>query len=244
MSAAGLAGIGAGVGVLYGAFGAGGSAFATPLLALAGVPPLLAIASPLPATIPAGLVGAWSYGREGAVSASLARRAVLVGVPTAIVGALCSEAVPGTVLLALSALVLLALGLRLSVPWVPADVESPRSCALTTAAVAGVGFAAGLLANSGGFLLVPVFLLVAGLRMRPAAGTSMLVAAILTVPTLATHWALGHVDWAIAATFALGLVPGTLLGSRASRRLPSAISQRAFGGLLLLFAGWYLLRLS
>lgn len=232
------------MGVLYGAFGAGGSAFATPLLALAGVPPIVAIASPLPATIPAGLAGAWSYRREGAISTGLVRRAALIGVPTAVAGALCSDAVSGTVLLTLSALVLLALGLRLSVPLAESDLESPRNCALTTAAVAAVGFAAGLLANSGGFLLVPVFLLVAGLRMRAAAGTSMLVAAILTVPTLVTHAALGHVDWRIAALFAVGLVPGTLLGSRLSRRLPSAFTQRAFGGLLLLFAAWYLLRLS
>ena len=30
--------------------------------------------------------------------------------------------------------------------------------------------------------------------MREAAGTSLLVIAVLTVPTLATHWALGHID--------------------------------------------------
>src|SRR5688572_3217411 len=106
INAAGLAGIGAGVGVVYGAFGAGGSAFATPLLALAGVPPLVALASPLPATIPAGLAGAWSYRREGAVATKVARHAVLVGVPTAVAGALCSDLVPGSILLTLSAVLL------------------------------------------------------------------------------------------------------------------------------------------
>ena len=238
-----LIGIGTGVGVLYGAFGAGGSAFATPLLALAGVPPVIAIASPLPATIPAGLAGAWSYGRDGAVATKLALRAVIVGTPMAILGALASDAVPGTLLLVLSAVTLLLIGLRLSMPMGEGGIH-PTNCVATVAAVAGVGFAAGLLANSGGFLLVPVFLLVAGLSMRSAAGTSMLVAASLTVPTLATHWALGHVDWAIAAMFAIGLVPGTVLGSRAIRRVPAAAARRGFGGVLLVFAVWYLLRLS
>ena len=42
----------AGVGFLSGAFGKGGSAIATPLLHLLGVPAMVAIASPLPATIP------------------------------------------------------------------------------------------------------------------------------------------------------------------------------------------------
>jgi uncharacterized membrane protein YfcA len=238
-----LIGIGIGVGVLYGAFGAGGSAFATPLLALAGVPPLIAIASPLPATIPAGLAGAWTYGRDGEVVTTLARRAAVVGAPMAIIGALISDAVPGTLLLVLSTVMLLLIGVRLSWPATEAGVHRANGTA-TTIAVAGVGFAAGLLANSGGFLLVPVFLLVAGLGMRSAAGTSMLVAASLTVPTLLTHWALGHIDWAIAATFALGLVPGTVVGSRLIRRVPTALAQRTFGAVLLLFAAWYLLRLS
>ena len=63
------------------------------------------------------------------------------------------------------------------------------------AASAGVGLFTGLLANGGRFLLVPMYLLIFGLQMREAAGTSFLVIAALAVPTLATRWALGHVDW-------------------------------------------------
>src|SRR4051794_41926506 len=56
---------GLGIGLFYGAFGAGGAAFATPVLALLGVPPVVAIASPLPATLPAALAGSVSYVRSG-----------------------------------------------------------------------------------------------------------------------------------------------------------------------------------
>ena len=48
---------GLGVGVVFGTFGAGGSAFATPVLALLGVPPVMAVASPLPAMVPASIAG-------------------------------------------------------------------------------------------------------------------------------------------------------------------------------------------
>ena len=41
--------IGAGVGFLGGLFGKGGSAIATPMLAAVGVPPIVAVAAPLPA---------------------------------------------------------------------------------------------------------------------------------------------------------------------------------------------------
>ncbi len=68
---------------------------------------------------------------------------------------------------------------------------------LLVAVMAAAGLFTGLLANGGGFLLVPIYLLVFGLDMREAAGTSLLVIAVLTVPTLATHWA-RHIDWAVA----------------------------------------------
>jgi uncharacterized membrane protein YfcA len=43
--------------------------------------------------------------------------------------------------------------------------------------------------------------------MRQAVGTSLLVIAVLSIPTLATHGALGHVDWTVAGALALGAVP-------------------------------------
>jgi uncharacterized membrane protein YfcA len=109
-------------------------------------------------------------------------------------------------------------------------------------ASAGVGFMAGLLANSGGFLLVPLFLLVLGLGMRAAAGTSLVVAAALSVPTLLAHWAMGNIDWRLAAVLAVGLVPGSLLGSRLAQRVPQGGVQRAFGVVLAVFAVWFLAR--
>ena len=55
---------GAGVGVCTGLFGVGGSSVATPVLALLGAPGLIAMASPLPATIPSAVVGAIPYIRS------------------------------------------------------------------------------------------------------------------------------------------------------------------------------------
>ena len=54
---------GAFVGLLYGLFGVG-SAFATPLLALMGVPGVIAVTAPLPGIMPGSLAGAWGYARR------------------------------------------------------------------------------------------------------------------------------------------------------------------------------------
>lgn len=93
----------------------------------------------------------------------------------------------------------------------------------------------GLLANGGGFLLVPLYLLTFGLRMRQAVGTSLLVIAVLAVPTLVTHWALGHVDWPLAGEFALGLLPGSAAGSRLAHHVHGPTLRRAFGVFLVAF---------
>src|SRR5689334_3171963 len=81
--------IGAGVGFLSGAFGKGGSAVSTPLLHAIGVPALVAIASPLPATIPATLLASRGYARAGHVDRDVLRIGLIVGVPLTALGAFC-----------------------------------------------------------------------------------------------------------------------------------------------------------
>src|SRR4051794_7797671 len=104
---------GLGIGLLYGVFGAGGSAFATPVLALLGVPPLVAVASPLPATLPAALAGAVSYVRKGQLDWRVFRRAAAGGLPAAVLGALLSRVVSGPALLVLSGAMVGVIGLRM-----------------------------------------------------------------------------------------------------------------------------------
>jgi uncharacterized membrane protein YfcA len=234
---------GLGIGTTYGLFGAGGSAMATPVLALLGVPPLAAVASPLPATVPGALVGAWTHLRRGGVDVQAVRLVLAVAAPAAVAGALLSTKVPGPALLAASGVLLAVVGARLVLSATGRSQPGPgASTQVRVAAAAGVGLLTGLLANSGGFLLVPYFLLVAGLGMRRAAGTSLLAAAIISIPTAAAHWAVGHIDWSVAAAFAAGLVPGSAAGSRLGGSLAPERVTRAFGLLLVAFAVWFAVR--
>ncbi len=236
---------GFGVGVLYGLFGVG-SAFATPVLALIGVPAMAAVVGPLPSLLPSSAVGAWSYSKAGKVDWRIARLALLGAFPAALIGAGCSRWVGGPVLLTASGVVLLVVGLRVIRPGaaVAPDVAA-RRCADATfiiSAAAAIGFASGLLANGGGFLLVPLFLVALGFDMNDATGTSLVVAAALTVPTIAMHALRSDIDWSIAALFALGMLPGVLAGSRVAPLVPTERLSRAFGFVLLGFAAWFVLR--
>jgi uncharacterized protein len=237
--------IGVVVGALLGLFGVGGSSFATPLLSLAGLSGFAAIASPLPATIPAALAGARQYGRAGAIDRNVVRWSLVGGIPATIVGALLSRVVGGPALLVASGVVLGAVGIRILLPISAASVTAGTARrhqpVFIVTVAAGVGLLTGLLANGGGFLLVPAYLLLLGLSMRTASGTSLLVVAALTIPTLLTHWALGHIDWAAAFLFALGSVPASWIVSRRAQQIRTEHLQRAFGIVLVSFSIWFVI---
>jgi uncharacterized membrane protein YfcA len=228
---------GVALGTLTGLFGVGGSSIATPLLSLLGAPGLIAVASPLPATIPGAAVAAVAYVRSGEARPRAAAWTVLGGAPAAVVGALLSRWVGGPTLLVVSGVVLIVVGVRVMRPIERSSRERGtqrrQNRPLLVLAAAGVGLFTGLLANGGGFLLVPLYLLVFGLRMRQAAGTSLLVIVFLAIPTLATHWALGHINWTIAGSLTLGLVPASFVASRYAHRVEGPTLRRWFGAFLI-----------
>ena len=228
---------GAAIGLLTGLFGVGGSSIATPVLSVLGAAPLAAIASPLPATIPAAIAAAVPYVRKRENRPRAAIFTLIGGVPGTIAGALLSHVVAGQALLIGSGLVLVVLGARIGRPIEQstrdAGTRRRTNRPILVTASFGVGLFTGLLANGGGFLLVPMYVLVFGLRMRQAVATSLTVIAVLAVPTLITHWALGHIDWRVAAAFAVGAIPAALVGGRFAQRFEGPQIRRAFGWFLM-----------
>ena len=236
---------GAAIGVLLGIFGVGGSSVATPVLSLLGAPALVAVASPLPAIIPAAMLAAVPYVRAGESRRRTAMWSLVGGVPATIAGALLTRVVGGSSLLVASGIVLIVIGVRVLRP-IDASARAVgarrrQNRPLLVGAAAGVGLFTGLLANGGGFLLVPLYLLVFGLRIRQAVGTSLVVIAVLSIPTLATHWALGHINWTVAALFAAGLLPGAAISSRLAQRIAAPVIRRAFGWFLISFGAFFTL---
>ncbi len=241
-----VAGGGVAVGILFGLFGVGGSSFATPVLSLLGVPPLLAVASALPATIPSALSGSASYIRREEMDWRVAWLSIAGGLPATIAGALLSRVVGGQTLLVASGVVLGVVGLRVLRSITPKTVEDGarrrRKIGLVLTASAGVGLFTGLLANGGGFLLVPVYLILLGMPMRTSSGTSLAVVAALSVPTLVTHWALGNISWAVAVAFAVGAIPAAYAGGRLADHFDGNRLRVAFGCLLIVFATCFVIR--
>ena len=232
-----IAAIGAGVGYLGGLFGKGGAAIATPFLALIGVPPIVAVASPLPATVPGTLVAFSRYRARGFANRRVIVWSMACGVPATIVGALLTRWINGATLVTATDVVIACLGLRVLVrrgatldAIDPSDGVAAEPAPQRMASVAvTVGVLAGLLANSGGFLLVPLYLAVLSLPIKSALASSLAVASLLAVPGTIVHASMGHIDWRIAIVFGLASIPLSSVGARTALAMNAGRLERIYG---------------
>ncbi|HEY3672835.1 MAG TPA: sulfite exporter TauE/SafE family protein [Acidimicrobiia bacterium] len=232
-----IAVVGALVGFLGGLFGKGGSAIATPLLDVGGVTPISAVASPLPATIPGTLAAAYAYWQARLVDWEVVRWSVGFGVPATVAGAYATRWIGGTALVVTSEVIVTALGARFLLN--PSDPHEhlavpPRAPRTRMVAVAlTVGLLSGLLANSGGFLLAPLYIVVLRKSIKVAFACSLVVSAVLAVPGTIVHALLGHIDWGVVAVFGVTSIPLSHLGGRVAVRTHAPKLERLYGAGLL-----------
>jgi len=231
------------IGMTLGMLGGGGSILTVPVFAyVMGFAPKDAIAMSLPVVGTTGLVGALGHWREGNVD----WHAVAVFGPLAMVGALggarLATFVSGSFqLLVLGFVMLVAGGLML---WgrAPRDdgerhrlAGRRRYVALGVAGLA-VGVLTGLVGVGGGFLIVPALVLLVGVPIKRAIGTSLLVITLSTMTALAGYRGQASISWRVVVLFTLLAVVGAVAGTRAVRRVPARGLRRAFGALVLALA--------
>lgn len=232
--------IGIGIGFLGGVFGKGGSAIATPLLSLAGAPGYIAVATPLPATIPGTLVASLAYWRARLWNRSIIVWSVLVGMPATIVGSYLSKFTGARPLLYITGLLVLGFGLSFVLhPGQKDEDENNGNSAApylppfwklrVTAVAMGVGLISGLLANAGGFLLAPSYARFLKQPIKAAFASSLVVSACLAAPATFVHWWLGHIAWREMLILAAGSVPCSYLGARVALKLRSRTLERWYG---------------
>jgi hypothetical protein len=242
------------IGLTLGLLGSGGSILTVPVLVyMLGHQDKVAIAESL------GIVGgiAAAAAVRYAMASSIDWRSVflfgLPGMAGAFIGAWLSKPVPGAVQLMLFA------GVMLAAAWlmfrgplgavetnddiIPADeapcAQPPPSIPSTQAVWQiglqglAVGTLTGLVGVGGGFLVVPALVLLGGLRMRLAVGTSLVIVALQAATGFGKH--LGElselnlqVDWKTIAWFWLFGIVGSLVGSHLSGRIDQRALKKGF----------------
>ena len=230
---------GLGVGVLVGATGMGGGSLMTPLLILIfGIKPVVAVGTDLAYAAVTKTVGGFRHLTKGTVHRRMAVWLAVGSCPGALGGVYVLEVLRDAYgsgfdefLLVLIAAALLLTGLLVLLRALAFSEASRRERGQLTmqarhkvAAVAlglSIGFVLGV-TSAGSGTLIAVGLII-GFRLTPhlVVGTDVVHAAVLLWVASLAHLVSGNVDLALAGTILIGSIPGVLLGSALSAKVPS-----------------------
>jgi uncharacterized protein len=225
------------VGLSLGGLGGGGSVLALPLLVyVAGLPPTEAVG------VSAMIVGITSavavvmHARRGNVDVRTAALFGGAGVPGAMVGAHYTSLASPEILLGSFSVLLFAVAAWMGFGRIPPP-RPPRPWPTIAAMGVGVGLVAGFFGVGGGFMIVPALTGLAGLDMRRAIGTSLLVIAMNSAAGMIEHINHRGVPLSTAVAFTSAAVVGALVGQRVAMHVSVSHLRRGFAGLILIVAG-------
>ncbi len=222
------------IGVSLGLLGGGGSVLTVPIfhyvLGYAVKPSIAMSLAVVGATSAAGALGRLRSGE-------LNGRAVLTFAPVAMLGtflgARLALLVPSTAQLVLFAVVMLAASVFM---WRgrPADAAPPAHPHPVLVALIGgaVGILTGLVGVGGGFLIVPALVLLLGVPVKEAVGTSLGVIALNSAAGFAGYWGKVDMDFRMMVGFTALAIVGVFLGTRLGRRMKPDHLRRGFAVLL------------
>lgn len=235
------------IGLLLGLLGGGGSILALPVLIyLAGQEPQPAIAMSLFVVAATSAVAVIPHARAGRVH----WRTGLVFGGAGLAGAYAGGRLAG---LLPASLLLVGFGLMMAGAAVVmirscrrpmrAGPRSPHPAALLGLGAA-VGMITGMVGAGGGFIIVPVLVLLAGLTMTSAIGTSLLIITLQAAAGLLGHLQHAHIDWPLTLAVTTLAIGGSLLGARLTSHIPARLLRTTFGWFLTSMAALVLLQLA
>jgi len=246
-------------GMLLGVFGSGGSIITMPaLLYLLDVEPKSAIAMSLGIVAVTATITAMQHWRHGNVDLRITAVFGLFGVIGTYFGALLGVITPVVIQLSVFALVMYAAAWKMLKPEGLSKAQQHRSVGAmavdltvdnnelnyTHIAVHGiaVGVLTGIVGVGGGFLIVPALVLLSGLPMKKAVGTSLSIVSLKSFAGFAGYAGSVAIDYQMMAIFTTIAVIGSVVGSQLGHRLPADLLKRGFGGFLLLVASYILFK--
>ena len=231
------------VGITLGVLGGGGSILTVPLLAyVAGMDAKQAIAASLLVVGVTSAVGVISHARAGRVQWRVGLIFGAAGMAGAYLGGLLSRFIPGTVLLIGFALMMVATavamlrGRKATENADPDGQQRPLPVVKILAEGLVVGLATGLVGAGGGFLVVPALVLLGGLSMPAAVGTSLVVIAMKSFAGLAGYLSTVQIDWTLALMVTAAAVVGGLIGARLTALIKPDVLRKGFGWFVLLMS--------
>jgi uncharacterized membrane protein YfcA len=231
------------VGLSLGLLGGGGSILTVPIFKYAlGLGAKESIGMGLAVVSATSLFGALRHWRNG----NLDPKGLLAFAPAAIVstflGARLARGIPGEFQFVLLGVVML---LAAWFMWrgTPAGWSAPAEGRHPLAIIGtgvGVGLLTGVVGVGGGFLIVPALVLLLGLDIKRAVGTSLGVIALNGASGFVGYLGQIEIDWSLIALFTLCATIGVLVGAALVPKVPAQALKRGFACFLVLVATYIL----
>jgi uncharacterized membrane protein YfcA len=243
----GILGVGCVAGFASGLMGLGGGIILTPLLRLLlGIPPLIALATPLPVLIPTAISSSVAYFKHRLQDFKLALYILIPALPMTWLGAAMTHVVSGTTLMVLTAIFIMLVALSFlyrSFILKVGDVEHPVEAKPLPTIIIGLlgGFLAGLLAIGGGIIYIPAIIRFFRRPMKVAQATSLAVVTIVAIPGSIKHHLLGNIDWGLGLALVCSMIPASYLGAKLAIRLHNKTLEKIFGVITFIFGIYFLL---
>jgi uncharacterized protein len=223
--------LGFGIGGSLGLLGGGGSILTVPALVyLVGQTPQVAVMTSLAIVGTNSVLGAFFHRSQGTLNWRVALLFGGAGMITAFIAAgFSSHLSPDLIMVAFASL-MLVIGLLLIFRRPPPAITELEHLSLwkILASGASVGLLTGILGVGGGFLIVPALVMLVGLPMQQAVGTSLVVIAMNSLAGFAGHLGDAALDSTALAIFVTAGLAGTFAGARLAHRLPAARLRQLF----------------
>ena len=231
------------VGLSLGLLGGGGSVLGVPIFVyVLDIPPKSAIAMSLAVVAVTSLSGVAGHWRAGNVNLRMALAFAAFAMTSSLLGAAASGLISGDVQLTIFAVVMFTAAMFMYRGRKDADpVQQQPGFGASAARIGipalGVGFLTGLIGVGGGFLIVPVLVLLGRLPMKQAIGSSLVVIALTATTGFIGQLHQGvDVQWAFMAVFILIAVVGSFCGALLVPHIPQKVLRRGFALFLAVMA--------
>jgi hypothetical protein len=238
------------IGISIGLIGAGGSILAVPILVyLFHILPETATSYSLFIVGVTALLGAFRHYKLGnlhlysalyfalpsVASLLLVRNVVLPKMPQQLLIIGGFELTKNILLMLVFAVLMIAASVSMIRKNVDKENLAPINLFRLTIIGFGVGIISGFLGAGGGFLVIPALIFFAGLQMKQAIGTSLLIIFINSTIGFSSDLFKGvHLDFLLLSSISAIAIIGMLIGTQLSKKISGAKLKPAFGWFVLI----------
>lgn len=249
------------IGISLGLIGGGGSILTVPVLVyLFGAAPLLATSYSLFIVGSASLIGAINNYNKGTISIKTAlifglsstvmvfliRKLVIPAIPKTIVtigGTTITESFLTMILFAMLMIFASVAMIRDNNTGKPVkSSDTKTNLPILVFYGIGVGVITGFLGAGGGFILIPTLVLMVGLPMKKAVGTSLLIIALNALIGFTGDFDHFAIDWPFLIKITFIAIAGILVGHYLSKKISGQRLKKAFGWFVLIMGLYIILK--